>query len=241
MLTLSLIIVLHATFGSGIPQLSENDQIRLSTAVDGQDSRGESFAAILEHVSEWKHPIEAEFKEIPVSALLAQPEEYRGVLVGFQGTLEQNSPQTQPWEGVHEWFVRDQSGSLLCIYVVGSTQISVGDSVSGIALFYKTMSMEGRDSQVRMYPTFVTSPLAIDLLASSNAIPTPLLLLPVLLIASIIVFILARLGKRKRQIRHRVPIQTDDVVDAMINYASDLPDNASQALAKMFEQSEGDA
>ncbi|HIO19962.1 MAG TPA: hypothetical protein EYN11_02600 [Phycisphaerales bacterium] len=241
MLSLSLIFVLHATFGSGIPPLSENVQIRLSTAVDGQDSRGESFAAILEHVSEWKSPIEAEFKEIPISALLAHPEQYRGVLVRFQGALEQTSPQTQPWEGVHEWFVRDQSGALLCIYVVGSNQISVGDSISGIARFYKTMSMEGRDSQIRMYPTFVTSPLAIDLLASSNAIPTPLLLLPVLLFASIIVFILARLGKRKRPIRHRVPIQTDDVVDAMINYASDLPDNASQALAKMFEQSEGDA
>jgi len=241
MLTLSLILVLYAPIGAGIPPMSENVKIRLSTAVDGQDSRGESFAAMLEHVHQWSLPIKADIDEIMFSSLLKQPSRHRGILVRFQGILEQNTPQGRPWTGVQELFLRDSSGSLLCIYVSGPVSSSVGDSISGIARFYKTMAMEGRDLQVRMYPTFVTSPIAIEMIGSSSNVPTPLLLLPILVIASILVFILARLGKRKKQNPHRVRIQRDDVLDAMINYASDLPDNSSQALAKMYEQSEDDA
>lgn len=223
--------------GSGIPPLSENVQIRLETAVDGRDSRGEAFQALLEDVRGWTMPIGVVGYEMNSDLLTKDPATFRGDVVHWSGSLEQIR-EASPWENVQEWFVRGADGRVFIVFVEGIFNAQQGEVISGVARFYKTISLEGRDSKIRVYPTFVTTSIAITTAEIQALSPQMLFLLPILFVGMLLVFVLARVLKPKRHVRPSVCIQTDEVLDAMDGYESDLPDNASQALEQMYERAE---
>jgi hypothetical protein len=240
MLTLSLFLCILAPNDVGIPPLHENTQIRLETAVDGLDSRGESFAALVEETALWAPPFDTEGIAFEYESLLERPETFRGSPMRIEGVLVQQQSLGGDWQGVQEWFIRDMQARLYCVYVVGLEEFQDGTSVSIVARFYKTMEMVARDGRNRMYPTFVTSHLAIAVVGTVAQPQQLFILIPFILVAALFVLILSRLVKRKRIKRPRIQIQTDDVVEAVGQCASSLSDNPSQALAEMYEQSEGD-
>ena len=230
--------MLLPSFGIGIPPMAENVKIRMETAVDGRESQGEAFEALLQDVRQWSKPFGTNGIEMNRDSLFDTPAHYRGALVRWNGTFELTR-ETSPWVDVQEWFVRGSDGEVYIIYVAGKCKAVKGEQVSGIARFYKTVSLEGRDKQIRTYPTFVTSALAVT--TTSTSMATPVLYFVLLFAVSLFVYILSRFLRPKKHKHRSVRIQTDDVVNAMENYASDLPDNASQALAQMYEQVEDEA
>ncbi len=218
--------------------MSENVQIRLETSVDGRDTQSEAFQALLEDVRGWSAPLGAVGTEMDRESLTNNPAAFRGDLIHWSGSLEQ-AREASPWIDVQEWFVRGADGKVFIVFVEGKVDPKQGDAVSGVARFYKTISLEGRDSKIRVYPTLVTTSIAITTTEVQAFSPQMLFLLPILFVGMLVVFVLARLFKPKRHARHRVCIQTDEVIDAMDNYESDLPDNASQALEQLYERAEG--
>jgi hypothetical protein len=238
MRSLLLIFFLLPCIGAGIPPLSENVQIRLETAVDGRDSQGEAFQALLEDVRSWRKPFGVAGTALNSESLTNDPAMYRGSLIRWSGLLEQ-ARDASSWVEVQELFVRGADGTVFIIFVEGAFNAQQGDAISGVARFYKTISLEGRDSKIRVYPTLVTTSLAVTTSEAQALPPQMLFLLPVLFVGILIVFVLARLLKPRREARHAVHIRTDEVIDAMDNYESDLPDNASQALEQLFERAEG--
>jgi len=234
-----LIVLSGVMIAVGPPPLSEIDHVRLEATVDGRDSRGEGFATLVENTRLWKIPFEKE--DVPdMNILRGSPAMFRGDLFSVEGVVQQQAPLGPPWEGISEWFVRDAHGIPFMLYVVGDIDIEIGNSIAMTARFYKTMSFEGRDMQIRLYPTFVAPSVAINHATPAGASYALLLFVPLLALASIVVFVLARSGKRKTQRQRFVVVQTDDVINAMSESSSMLSDDPAQALGVMYDNSEID-
>ncbi len=233
-----ILIALSISVVEGEPSsLTEADQIRLEAAADGRDTRGEGFAALVENSHHWQ--VEDDAAEVPDLRLLREsPAKFRGDAFVVRGVLQQQAMLDAPWEDVSEWFVRDADGTPFTLYVVGEIDRATGSTIVATARFYKTMSFEGRDNQIRLYPTFVTPAVAIGPASSSNVSYSILLAVPFLGIASIVVFVLAR-SSRKNAHRSRIAqVQTDDVIDAMSESTSVLSDDPAQALELMYDRTE---
>ncbi len=210
---------------------------RLSTVVDGPGTLCEGFAALVEDVGTWDSDIIAH-NEADFEGILGDPTNARGIVFALEGTAAQGTTLAPPWSGIEEWFIRDKAGSLFCLYVVGESQLAVGTKLRLPARFYKTIEMEGRDKRFRMYPTFVTSSIVIPALAVSSESPFLLLLLPMILIGGFVVFLLSRIGGKNTYPSSRTSIETEEVLDAVNEHIGELPEDSSQALAVMYEQSE---
>ena len=184
---------------SNADQIMSTEQLhRLSTVVDGLDSRGDGFAALIEHVDGWRD-VQVEGQTAPMQSLCLEPNLFRGDLFLVKGTLEQVAPLGNPWEDVSEWFVRSNEGDLCVLYVSGQTNVKAGTSIETVARFYKTMSMQGRDQQHRLYPTFVTSSIGIQTEAFWSMYST--LIFGLVLVLGVIVFLLQRHNsKRERRV-----------------------------------------
>jgi hypothetical protein len=219
------------------PSLSDVDHIRLEAVVDGRDSRGEGFAILIENCRRWE--VSDDGAESPDQRLLREsPAIFRGDLFLVQGELQQQVKLDSPWEDVSEWFVRDDGGIPFTLYVVGDIDIATGSTIVTTARFYKTMFFEGRDKQVRLYPTFVAPAVAINPVILSSISNSILLAVPLLGIASIVVFVLARSSKRKSHRGRIVSVQTDDVLDAVTESSCMLSDDPAQALELMYDRTE---
>jgi hypothetical protein len=64
------------------------------------------------------------------------------------------------------------------------------------------------------------------------------LLLPAIAVGAVLVFVLTRVGKANKRHRGIRGFETEDVIDAVNEHVGDLPEDSSQALAAMYEQSE---
>ncbi|MBC8201216.1 MAG: hypothetical protein H8E86_04140 [Planctomycetes bacterium] len=216
--------------------LDERTLARLQTVVDGPDTRSEGFAALIEEVQGWSSEFVAQH-DYDRESILVDPASARGRLYWAQGTAEFRNILTSPWNGIEEWFVRDSSGDLFCLYIAGEPRLELGMYLNVPARFYKTIEIEGRDQRLRMYPTFVTSSIVMPTLASTGVSPM-VLLLPVIALGAILVFLLSRIGKGSKRQRGIRGIETEDVIDAVNEHVGDLPEDSSKALAAMYEQSE---
>ena len=100
-------MILTAVFvvTQGIEPLSTTQQSRLSTVVDGLDSRGDGFEVLIEDVSSWNE-VSFEVSKPPIKAMLNDPETYRGNTFVLEGVVEQAAPLGPPWDYIGEWFVR---------------------------------------------------------------------------------------------------------------------------------------
>ena len=230
-------LITAGSAGEEIVPMGENSQNRLQTVVDGLDSRGEGFAAMIDHVRAWTGSAE-NLQSPNTSLLLESPQQFRGNLFAVSGIVELSEPLQSPWVGVQELFVRDSSGNVFGLYVVGQAQGSPKLLEQSPALFYKTMSIEGRDNQIRLYPTFVTT---VNVLNSSTALqemPQTLLVIPILCILAFSLYLFIKITAGKTQRKRQPHIQSQEVIHAASEVSSELPDTPSEALEMMFEQSE---
>jgi len=179
-----------------IPQLTPSTRERLQTVVDGSDTLCEGFAALVEDVSTWTNDFSVDNVR-NVSWFLEKSVEVRGELFALQGIPEQGNTLSPPWNQVKEWFIRDENGSIFVLYVVGNSELYSGIPMEAAARFYKSIEMEGRDGQLRRYPTFVTSPIVVSTLAKSSETSYLFLLLPMIIIGALLVFILTKTGQKK--------------------------------------------
>lgn len=232
-----LVTVLSAV--EGVSPIDENTRNRLQTIVDGPDTRGEGFAALVGHVQTWEgtttNGVPPEMQSITQS-----PAQYRGELFYISGKIELIEQLQSPWQGVSELFVRGQSGTVFGVYVVGGSHLLLKQTIQAPALFYKNISIEGRDQQLRLYPTFITEE-GVLLTTDSGGMPEgALLALPLLGIIAFLAYLFFRMTKSKKNMRRRVTIRSQEVLDAAQEVSGDLPEDSSEALAVMYEQSKED-
>ena len=230
-------LITAGSAGEEIAPIDESSQNRLQTVVDGLDSRGEGFAAMIDHVSAWTGTTE-NLQPPNTSLLLESPQQFRGDLFTVSGTIEFSEPLQSPWVGVQELFVRDSSGNLFGLYVVGQYHEIPQQLEESPALFYKTMSIEGRDNQIRLYPTFVTTMNVMKSSAPFQELPQPLWVIPILCILAFILFMFIKLTAGKAQRKRQLLIQSKEVIHAASEVSSEFPDSPSEALEMMYEQSE---
>ncbi len=143
-----------------VPPLTDDDRARLAGAVDGGDHRDDAFAALVGHVGRWSPglgdtPVRL---ELDPEHLLADPAANRGDLFQVAGTLEQPRWLPPPHDGIAEWFVRDDAGRPMLVYVCGlpsDHSFRDGQSVTLPARFYKRADARARDGRVHEYAAFV--------------------------------------------------------------------------------------
>ena len=149
---------------AAVPPLTASEQLRLETAIDGVDRRDEAFAALVEHVRGWPVIDQAALDSLPLrrrvdgAAMEEQPQAMRGDLVLLDGTLAQRTDLPRPWQGVDEWFVRDDFGETVIALVDGpldATQPNPGDRVRVLGRLYKPITQTSRDGVDRTWPALV--------------------------------------------------------------------------------------
>ena len=220
-----------------ITPVDENTQIRLQGVVDGLDSRGEGFAALIDHVQQWEGLTQT-VRAPNIQSLLNNPRAFRGNLFEVSGVIELVETMPAPWAGVDELFVRDASGNVFGLYVVGQTQLSPHHTLKTPAVFYKTMSIEGRDNQLRLYPTFVTVQHVLMTSANLSSLPSAMLIIPIACAVAFALYVFVRMTKSKKDRIRQPMIQAHEVLEVASENASDLPDNPSEALATLYARSE---
>ncbi len=235
------ILLLLCIFGANFPPLEASEASRLAFTVDGRDSLDDGFAVLVENVQEWSAESEeksSSAEPLILSKIVDDPSAYRGEVFTVSGVLEQRSASSPPWEFVEEWFVRDSSGVPFLLYIVGETSVATKMNISANARFYKTIKLTSRDGKARSFATFVTSNLSVSTKRSVGVIPTPLLLVPVVVVGAISVFLLSR-KKASRRLRVRdVSLHIDEVIDAVHETSMDLPEDPADALALLHESAE---
>jgi len=203
---------------------------RLAGVRDGVDNRCEGFAAIIDLIGN-EPEVETVNQNIDFEA--QSPEAYRGVWFAFDGTIEQISPLPErEWNHVAECFLRGINGELMILYAMGGTQLSLKSSISGQAVFYKTIELKGRDGQVRNYPAFVTE---VKFLNQHKQANFPFyMLLPVVCAGAILLSWLYRLASKSQRAKTRLAHVEDETIDAR---NQDLSDDPAEALSQMYDSS----
>lgn len=237
MLLETLILLSCLTPALDISPIGENIKNRLHTVQDGVDNRGEGFAALLHHVTTWDGSLSS-LNPPDTAMLLSEPELFRGNIFVVSGVVELVETLPAPWEGVQELFIRDETGHLFGLYVSGQKNVPLHQSLQTPALFYKTISMKGRDNQMRLYPTFVTSNNVIITSAKQQIMPYAFLAIVLFGFVAIVFYWVIKMTNRKRNLGPKRIIQTQEVMLAANETAGELPENPSEALAVMYDHSE---
>jgi hypothetical protein len=221
-----------------IPPLSPDQVVRLATARDGRDHREEAFVALVEHVRQWSGGLgDAAIRLHPdLEALLADAGAHRGDLCRLSGVIQQQTRLGRPHEGVDEWFIRDQAGRPLLVYVVqrqaepADRLFQPGRHITIDARFYKRVEMEARDGVVRAYPAFVGAHPRLVVGPRGQRGQLGLVAVPVaiLLLAFIAVLIYARRRRPPGRGPHRPAPLASPPIDE-----PPLPDDPAEALAEL--------
>lgn len=238
MLLKTLILLSCLVTTLDLSPIGEDTKIRLHTVQDGVDNRGEGFAALLQHVTTWEGA-GSSLNPPDTAMLLSEPELFRGSIFFVSGVVELVETLPAPWDGVQELFIRDEAGQLFGLYVSSQTSIPLHQSLQTPALFYKTISMKGRDDQMRVYPTFVTSSHVMITSAKQQLMPSAFLAIVLFAFVVFVFYWVVKLTRRKRQLGPRRIVQTQDVLLAANETAGELPENPSKALGVMYDHSEG--
>ena len=224
---------------TGVVYFDEINQELLSTIVDGPEALGEGFSRLVKHVDN-NQAIRGLRQPVSLEDIEEEPSGYRGQMFGIEGSVELVEPLTTPWEGVQELFIRRDGGQLLGLYVVGDGRFQRNQRVQAPALFYKTMRIKGRDSQVRVYPMFVTTKAFVQPISAVASMPKVFYLLLAVLLTVFVLFFFTKRGKNEMRSTRRPMIQTQKVVDALEVSSTTLPNEPSEALARLFEDAQKD-
>lgn len=238
MLLETLILLPCLAVSLDITPIGEMTKNRLQTVQDKVDTRGEGFAALLEHANSW-HGGKTAFHAPNRAALIDNPEHFRGEIFTVSGEVELKEVLPAPWEGVQELFVRDGEGFLYGLYISTDIDLLLHQAIRTPALFYKTIAIKGRDDQLRVYPTFVTSNAFITSSTKHQLVPNVFLPIVLFGFVAFVFYWITKMIRRKRPHSQRDRIQTHEVLHAAEEIAGELPENPSEALAAMYHRSEG--
>ena len=238
MLLETLILLPCLAVSLDITPIGEMTKNRLQTVQDKADTRGEGFAALLEHANSWDGE-KSMFNAPSRVALIDNPAHFRGEIFTVSGEVELKEVLPAPWNGVQELFVRDGEGFLYGLYISGDIDLPLHQFIQTPALFYKTIAMKGRDDQLRVYPTFVTSSAFITSSTKHQLVPNAFLAIVLFGFVAFVFYWVTKMIRRKRPRSRRGRIQTHEVLHAAEETAGKLPENPSEALATMYHRSEG--
>jgi len=152
-----LLVVL--TLGA-VGALSPVQQEQLATARDGSDYREAAFDALVEHFRGFTPGEQrGEIRLNPNwQRLVDDPSISRGELFRVSGVIQQQLVLDPPHGDVTEWFVRDDRGTPVIVYVVGldlKQKFHDGQRILIDARFYKRMDWLARDGQLHRYAALV--------------------------------------------------------------------------------------
>ncbi len=225
---------------AAIEPLTEDQRVRLATAFDGRDHQEAAFVALVENVRLWTPGVgDAPIRLQPdLTAMLADPEAYRGSLCQIAGRVQQQTPLSALYEGVTEWFVRDESGRAILVYVVGregDSIISDGQAVVLHARFYKRVDAIARDGVSRSYPAFVGAlprrPVAAE--AALGGVLVVVIPVAVLLVIFLLLMLYVRRNRAERRLRLPMIGERPEVDESPA-----LPDDPVDALNEMRRRAE---
>ena len=235
---------------TAIPPLTEGQRTRQATAFDGRDHREEAFAALLENARAWPEGVgDAAVRLNPdIRIMISSPDNYRGDLCRIVGVIQQHTPLQRPWEGVSEWFVRDDAGRPIIVYITGLTggedAFRDGRRVIVYARFYKRIDAEARDGQVHRYAAFVGAhPRLMDVSPRGFGGFSGVFALAILVIVGLAVVLIALLVLARRQGSRRIAARRFRPLDADASAVDDggpLPDDSADALAELKRRAEAD-
>jgi len=223
-----------------LPPLTDSQRVRLETAYDGRDHQEEAFAALLENARSFPQDVVAGAGALPapdVAALLEAPDARRGEAALIIGRLEQRSPLARPFAGVSEWFVRDERGQPLLVYVVDDASVDVepGRRVEIVARFYKRVDAVGRDGRDRSYAAFVGAhPRVVRIVSAGDggALAALAALLAGMALVLVVVSAFARRQRRRppADARRSAGARGSGDPGVGVDEAGGLPDDPAEAL-----------
>ena len=146
-----------------------------------------------------------------------------------------------PYDAVSEWFLRDDAGQPMIIYVSGfpvdsGTGFADGVRVQLIARFYKRVDFIARDGIQRSYAAFVgAKPKRPGLIAGDPLSGFWTVVIPVAFLAIIFIILFAYVRyQKKRRHRHMAPLTNETEVDE----AGTLSDDPAQALSELRQRAD---
>ena len=162
MLMVNCVLVSGMTSAEDLAPLSQDEEVRLETAVDRSDQREEAFAMLRAHVLEWPEADGIDLdrlllrRGLDVEALVEDPAVHRGELHLLDGTIAQSTKLSGSARGFEEWFVRERDGETFIAFVpTTDSSATNGEGVRVLGRFYKLISAEGRDGVLRTWPALV--------------------------------------------------------------------------------------
>ncbi len=232
-------VILGITLAA-IEPLTDDQRVRLATAFDGRDHQEAAFVALVENVRLWTPGVgDSPIRLQPnLTAMLGDPEAYRGSLCQITGRVQQQTPLSALYKGVTEWFVRDESGRAILVYVVGHEDdpaIGDGQAVVLHARFYKRVDDIARDGVSRRYPAFVgawpSRPVAAD--AALGGVLVVVIPVAVLLVIFLLLLLYVRRNRAERRLGRSVIGERPEVDESPA-----LPDDPVDALDEMRRRAE---
>ncbi|MCH7571589.1 MAG: hypothetical protein IH891_01600 [Planctomycetes bacterium] len=229
-----------------IPPLSEGQITRLATAQDGRDHQEEAFSALLENMKLYSGEVGDSLIRLKpdLDSMIKRPTDYRGDLYLLSGVFQQQTRLSVPYESVSEWFLRNDAGVPMLIYVTGlplesGVDFVVGDRVQMVARFYKRVDFIARDGIQRSYAAFVgAKPKKLGLIAGDPLSGMWIVVIPVFFLALVFIILFAYVRHlKKRPHRHSAPLTMKTIVDE----AGTLSDDPAQALSELRQQADDQA
>jgi hypothetical protein len=235
---------------TAIPPLTEGQRTRLATAHDGRDHREEAFAALLENARAWSEGAgDAAVRLNPdIEVMITSPDDYRGDLCRIVGVIQQQTALPRPWEGASEWFLRNDAGRPIIVFITGLTGeqdvFRDGGRVMVYARFYKRIDAEARDGQVHRYAAFVGAhPVMMDASPRGAGAFPGVFALAILVIVGLAAVLIALLVLARRQGSRRIGAASFRAVRGdlpAVDEGEALPDDSAEALAELKRRSEAD-
>ncbi len=230
---------------AAVSSLTEPERVALATAHDGRDHQEEAFAALLANARRWTpgpgdEPVRL---EPDLDSLLADPDAHRGALCRITGALQQHTRLSRPFETAEEWFIRDETGRPILVYVAAlpaSHGWRDGDRVEILARFYKRVDARARDGTMRSYPGFVGALPQRPGPGSSGGAGAAawsrlwLVAAPVgLMLAAFFILVVY-----VRRVRERARPRPAWAAEELLDRGEPLPDDPAEALAEMRRRAE---
>ena len=230
--------------GAEVPELTAAQRTAVDVAVDDRDWNDAAFAALVENARLWQQPIgDVMVRNNPdFEAMLENPSNYRSDLCLIRGVLQQRNRLPEPYRDVEEWFIRNEAGLPIHVFVImpevatQSVSFRDGARVEVLGRYYKRTFEPDTPSGEMRYPAFIGAfPRATSGVASGSiAMPV---WLPVVVIVMLAVFaVLFMRVRRLRRGERRVGSERWKDEEASDLERQPLPEDPAAALAELRQR-----
>ncbi|UCD75047.1 MAG: hypothetical protein JSV91_14835 [Phycisphaerales bacterium] len=239
-----LLSVILAAAIAAIGPLTDEDRIIIETAYDGRDHKEQAYITLAKHAAAWTEGAGAEPVRLDpdFEAMLADPDAFRGDLCRLAGRIEQQTPLEPPYDMAEEWFIRNDQGRPILVYVAGlegSEGLEPGAGVEIFARFYKRVDAMARDGQAHSYPAFVGAlPQPLNRRTAGIDDWRHLWIVAIAIVIMLIALLLLMMALRRtsRRISARRPPAAPDETDE--EDPGTLPDDPAAALDELKRRAE---